>query len=211
MLSLLMSRYPKLGICKYDIEKCIELLISTYKCKGKLLICGNGGSSADSEHIAGELMKGFLKKRPLSPEMKAKMKSSCPKLSDKMLDSLQGALPTIPLTSFSAVNTAFANDVDAELIYAQLILGLGQRDDVLLCISTSGSSKNIVAAAMTAKGLGLRIVALTGAGGGELKQLADVCIAVPETETYKVQEYHLPIYHTICAMLEDYFFGENNL
>ncbi len=203
----LFNRYPNLTACKADIEKATDIIINSYKKGGKLLLCGNGGSAADCEHIVGELMKGFLLKRPLSEGLKAEMKQKNPDLSDDTLSKLQLALPAIALPGITGLNTAFCNDVDPELLYAQGLMGLGRKEDVLFCISTSGNSKNCVAAAKVAKGLGLTVAALTGQTGGILKEIADVCICAPETETYKVQELHLPIYHDICAKIEDVFFG----
>ena len=207
MLNELIERYPSLKVCKGDIEKAISLLTDCYERGGKLLLCGNGGSCADCEHIAGELMKGFMNKRPLSSEQKSEMQGRCDSISSDTLEKLQSALPAIPITSFSALNTAFSNDVEPSLIYAQSVLALGKSGDVLLTISTSGNSKNVVEAARVAKGLGLGVIVLTGVGGGMLAGLADVTIRVPESETYKVQELHLPVYHYICAAIEKQFFG----
>ena len=208
MIEELMKRYPELSVCREDIASAVTLLINTFQKGGKLLICGNGGSCAASDHIVGELMKGFLKKRPLSREQKERMKKACPDLDDRYLEQLQGALPAVALPSFTALNTAFCNDVDPELLFAQQILGLGKAGDVLLGITTSGNSKNVVAAAKVAKSLDLNVLALTGQSGGRLKDIADICIKVPQTETYKVQELHLPVYHVLCAMVEDYFFKD---
>lgn len=203
----LIERYPVLAACREDIGKAIDLLCRTYENGGKLLLCGNGGSCADAQHITGELMKGFLKKRPLSPEQKKRLTAKCPRLEDTVLDKLQQALPALALSDASALLTAFANDVDAELIYAQQVWGLGKAGDVLLCISTSGNAANVAQAAKVAKGMGLSVVALTGEAGGKLRELADVCIRVPATETYQVQELHLPVYHCLCAAVEAHFFA----
>ena len=203
----LLNRYPTLRVCETEIKKATELLIDMYKSGNKLLLCGNGGSSADCEHIVGELMKGFLSTRPLNEKQRDDMKAKNPKLTDEVLSQLQMSLPAVSLTSFSGLNTAFCNDVNPELMYAQSVMGLGKSGDILLCISTSGNSKNCVAAANVAKGLGLTVIAMTGKNGGKLKETADVLIAVPETETYKVQELHLPIYHYLCYSVEKYFFG----
>ena len=207
-IELLMQRYPVLSVCRVDIEAACENLISCYEQEGKLLLCGNGGSCADSDHIAGELLKGFLKKRPLSAEQIASMQASCPTLSPHLLEKLQGGLPAIPLTAMAAMFTAFCNDVDPELVYAQQVLALGKPGDVLIGISTSGNAKNVAAAAKVAKGLGATVIGLTGRDGGVLKELADICICVPETETYKVQELHLPAYHCLCAAVEEHFFDQ---
>ena len=169
-------------------------------------MCGNGGSCADCEHIVGELMKGFLSKRLLTEEQKAKMKTNCPEIEEKYLSLLQRAVPAISLPSFTAPNTAFCNDVEPELVFAQGLMGLGKKDDVLLCISTSGNSKNVVAAALTAKALGIKTIGLTGKTGGKLKSICDICVCVPETETFKVQELHLPVHHYLCARVEKAIF-----
>ena len=206
MLNELLKRYPCLESAREDIVKAENTLITAFKSGNKLLICGNGGSCADCEHIAGELMKGFLSKRPLTEEQKAKMKANCPEIGEKYLSLLQRAVPAIALPSFTALNTAFCNDVEPELVFAQGLMGLGKKDDILLCISTSGNSKNVVAAALTAKALGLKTIGLTGKTGGKLKSICDICVCVPETETFKVQELHLPVYHYLCARVEKAIF-----
>ena len=206
MLNELLKRYPCLESTREDILKAEKALITAFKNGNKLLICGNGGSCADCEHIAGELMKGFLSKRPLSEEQKAEMKANCSEIEEKYLLLLQRAVPAISLPSFTALNTAFCNDVEPELVFAQCLMGLGKKDDVLLCISTSGNSKNVVAAALTARALGLKTIGLTGKTGGKLKSICDICICVPETDTFKVQELHLPVYHYLCARVEEEIF-----
>lgn len=206
MLNDLIKRYPILEECKENIEKAKEALIECYKNDGRVLICGNGGSCADSDHIVGELMKGFLKLRPLSEEQKLEMKKNCDLVDDELLSKLQGGLPAISLPSITALNSAFCNDVDPELMYAQPLMALGRKNDVLIAISTSGNSKNVFGAVKVAKALGVKVIGLTGNTGGRLKETADIAICVPETETYKIQELHLPIYHYLCATVEDYFF-----
>ena len=200
MLNELLKRYPALWESKKEILNAEKALTEMYENGGKLIICGNGGSCADSEHIAGELMKGFLKKRPLTAEEKSTL---APEIADK----LQNGLPCIPLTSFSALNTAFCNDVEPELVFAQPLWVLGNKGDMLIAISTSGNSKNVVAAAKVAKAKDMTVIALTGKGGGALKDIADITVAVPETETFKVQELHLPVYHYLCAKVEAHFFS----
>lgn len=207
MLTELINRYPALAACKTDIEAARELMIACFEGGGKLLVCGNGGSAADAAHISGELLKGFLLKRPLSEEKKKGMKALSPGMTDGMMAKLQGGLPALPLPSLTALNTAFANDVDPSLLYAQGVMALGRRGDLLLAISTSGSSVNTVNAALTARALGLSVLSLTGEGGGKLLSVSDVCVRVPEKETFKVQEYHLPVYHYLCAAVEAHFFG----
>ena len=206
MINSLIERYPCLDTCKAEIEKAKNMLIDCYNNGGKVLLCGNGGSCADCDHIVGELMKGFLKKRPLSDEKKAEMKRNCSLLDDEVLSKLQGALPAVSLPSITALNSAFCNDVDPELIYAQPLMSLGNKNDILIAISTSGNSKNVYAAAKVAKSLGVKVIGLSGKTGGKLKDVADVCVCVPETETYKIQELHLPVYHYLCAAVEDTFF-----
>lgn len=203
----LYERYPALCDAKRDIEAAADALIAAFEAGGKLLLCGNGGSCADCEHIVGELMKGFMLKRPLPEATAQAMKSNCPELPDEWLARLQGGLPAISLPSAAALNSAFCNDVDPALVYAQPLMGLAKKGDALLCISTSGNSENVVAAAQVGKALGLKVIALTGCGGGALGNVADVCICVPEQETYKVQELHLPVYHHLCAQIERHFFG----
>ena len=202
----LMERYPVLQVCREEIQKAVDLWCKAYENGGKLLLCGNGGSCADAQHIAGELMKGFLKKRPLTGEQKASMQRNYPELDESVLNKLQQALPAVVLSDATALNSAFANDVDPCLVYAQQTLGLGTAEDVLVCLSTSGSSQNVVEAAKVAKSIGLSVVALTGSSGGRLKEIADVCITVPAVETYQVQELHLPVYHCLCAAVEAHFF-----
>ena len=202
----LIERCPALQVCREELQKAVELLCEAYANGGKLLLCGNGGSCADAQHIAGELMKGFLKKRPLTGEQKASMQRNYSELDESVLNKLQQALPAVVLSDATALNSAFANDVDPHLVYAQQVLGLGAAEDVLVCLSTSGNAKNVVEAAKIAKSIGLPVVALTGLSGGKLKEIADVCITVPAVETYQVQELHLPVYHCLCAAVEARFF-----
>ena len=204
-LEILTKRYSALEECENEIKSAIEALISAYKSGGKLLLCGNGGSCADCDHIVGELMKGFLKKRPVSDEKREEMKERTD-INDELIAKLQGGLPAISLPSICALSSAFANDVDPELTYAQSLYALGRKGDVLIAISTSGNAKNVFAAAKVAKSIGMTVIALTGEGRGALGSLADIVIAVPERETYKIQELHLPVYHAICAEVEEYFF-----
>ena len=187
----LIERYPALTACRGDIEAACEALVSCYERGGKVLLCGNGGSCADSDHIAGELLKGFLKKRPLSSEMRAAMQAKCAELDASTLDKLQGGLPAVPLTAMAALFTAFCNDVDPELVYAQQVLALAKPGDVLIGITTSGNAKNVASAVKVAKGLGVTVLGLTGEKGGLLKELANINVSVPACETYQVQEFHL--------------------
>lgn len=199
----LKERRPQLEAILPDIEKACQLLLDSLKNNGQLLLCGNGGSASDADHIAGELLKGFKSKRPLSPSEKEG-------LPEALATQLQGGIRAIPLTSFSALSTAFTNDVDPLLTYAQLTWALGRTGDVLLGISTSGNAVNVGHAARTAKAKGMKVIGLTGQSGGALKELCDVCICAPSTETYLIQEFHLPIYHCICLTLESELFPEEN-
>lgn len=206
-LNLLIERYPKLAVCKEDIKKTYELLEVAYSNGRKLLVCGNGGSASDSEHIVGELMKEFKLKRKVYSDQAAALKEIDPELGQVLADNLQGALPAICLTGHSSLTTAFMNDANADLVFAQQVNGYGKPGDVFLGISTSGNSKNVLYAAVNAKAKGLKVIGLTGAKENKLMKYADVCIRVPETETYKIQELHLPVYHCLCLMLEEHFFG----
>lgn len=199
ILDELYERYPQLKGCEGDISKAYEILLARCRAGGTVLTCGNGGSAADAEHIVGELMKKFRRHRAIPSALAAKLP---PELAAK----LEGALPAVSLVSMCGILTAFANDVAWETAFAQQVLGLGRAGDVLIALSTSGNSANCVNAARVAQAKGLKVISLTGAGGGRLGELADAAIAVPETETYKIQELHLPIYHALCAALEDELF-----
>jgi len=203
----LMQRYPQLESCKASIQGAMELLRQMYKDGGKLLACGNGGSCADCEHIVGELMKSFLIPRPMTNEVKGSMDKLFPEDSERFYQCMQRGIPAISLPSQVAVLSAYVNDVDPEYFYAQLVQGYGKAGDVVLCISTSGNSKNVVRAAQMAKALNLKTLALTGAKDSKLSALCDVTVRVPETETFKIQELHLPVYHYLCAQLEEELFG----
>ena len=207
-IDTLITRYPQLEVCRDDIVKAYYLLLETYRQERKLLVAGNGGSASDSEHIVGELMKEFRLKRKVYAEQADAMMAIDPGMGKALAENLQGALPAICLTGHSALTTAFMNDANADFVFAQQVNGYGKRDDVFLGISTSGNSKNVCYAAITAKAKGLKVIGLTGAKESKLSSLADVCIRVPETVTYKIQELHLPVYHCLCLMLEDYFFWE---
>lgn len=205
-IDLLIERYPKLEVCKEDIISGYELLEECYTKGGKLLIAGNGGSAADSEHIAGELMKRFKTPRPIPNELKEKLVEIDPVRGDNLSKNLERPLMAIPLVAHEALTTAYINDVDGLGVFAQQLYGYGKEGDVFLGISTSGNSKNIMNATVVARALGLEVLGLTGKSGGELNEVSNICVKVPETETYMIQELHLPIYHCWCLMLEDYFF-----
>lgn len=205
ILNELTERYPALKVAKNDISAAFEALLASVKSGGKIMICGNGGSAADSAHIVGELMKSFKKTRPIDAKTAARLKEYG-KEGARLALSLEGAISAVALTENGAFLTAFSNDKDASVAFAQQVYGLGEQRDALVCISTSGNSENCVLAAVAAKATEIKTVALTGAGGGKLASLADVCVKVPETETYKVQELHLPVYHCLCAMIEEEIF-----
>lgn len=205
-LTDLFKRYPKLERCSGEILQAHEALVESYNRGGTLLVCGNGGSAADADHIVGELMKGFMKKRPLSPSVHDQFSQLEPEVSAYLSEHLQQPLPAISLGSQSALQTAFANDVAPDLAFAQSVLGYGREGDVFIGISTSGNSRNVYYAACTAKSRGLKTIGLTGEEGGRLKDVCDVMIRVPETSTPLVQELHLPVYHALCEAVEDHFF-----
>ena len=203
ILNDLTDRYPKLQICKDDIKKAYDLLSQCFAGGNKLLVCGNGGSAADAEHIVGELMKGFKCQRKLNDNYKERLKNIDVEMGDKLAENLQGTLPAIALDGHIALSTAYMNDCDPQLCFAQQVNGYGKKGDVLLGISTSGNSKNVVYAAVTAKAKGMMVIGLTGEKNSKMSEMSDVCIRVPETETFKVQELHLPVYHCLCLMLEN--------
>jgi glucokinase len=202
----LFTRYPELDALRTNVFEAYRLIYLTYKNGGKVLACGNGGSAADSEHIIGELMKGFFKMREIPKEFVDKLKKVSGDKAADMSKYLQGALPAIALTQHNALSTAFLNDVSAEMVFAQQVYGYGVKNDILIAISTSGNSKNVVNAAVVAKAKGMKVVALTGPGGGKLKEISDVLINVPGECTADIQEFHLPVYHTLCAMIEEKLF-----
>lgn len=206
-LDELIARYPALSVCREDIAAAAEVLCTSYHLGGKLLVCGNGGSAADSEHIVGELMKGFLLARPVDGSLREKLLATYPDEGDYLADNLQGALPAISLVSHSALSTAFSNDIALDMVFAQQVLGYGKPGDVFLGISTSGNAANVLHAAQVAKVRGLAAVGLTGRSGGKLAGVCDICIRVPADSTPHVQEYHLPVYHALCSMVEQTFFG----
>ncbi|MCX7018945.1 MAG: SIS domain-containing protein [bacterium] len=194
------QRFPQLSVCRDDVAGAFALMRDSFRAGGKLLVCGNGGSAADSEHITGELLKGFYSKRPLSSDERARVGA-------ELADVLQGGLPAIPLTGFMSLTSAFGNDVAAEAAFAQLTWALGRKGDVLLGISTSGNARNVLMAFQAARAAGMAVIGLSGKTGARMAAAADVCIRVPETSTPLIQELHLPVYHCLCGMLEEVFFG----
>ncbi len=191
----LTERYAELSVISGEIENAIDMIVNCYENGGKLLLCGNGGSAADCGHIVGELVKGFLKKRPTNS-------------SDEVISKLQRGLPAISLCEATALFTAFCNDVDPNLVFAQQVYALGKPNDILIGITTSGNSKNVVAAAHTAKQIGMKVIGLVGGDGGKMNYDSDIALIVPEKETFKVQELHIAVYHCICAAVEEHFYAE---
>ena len=206
-IDLLMERYPSLESAKNDIVAAYLLLEESYKNGGKLLVAGNGGSAADAEHIVGELMKGFKLPRKPEADFAENLVEENQELGSVLAENLQGALPAIALDGHPALSTAYMNDWEPLLCFAQQVNGYGKSGDVFLGISTSGNSKNVLFAATTAHAKGMKVIGLTGAKDSKLKDMSDVCIKAPQTETYMIQELHLPIYHCLCLMLEDRFFA----
>lgn len=206
-IDLLVERYPSLESSKNDIVAAYLLLEESYENGGKLLVAGNGGSAADAEHIVGELMKGFKLPRKPEADFAEKLVEENQELGSVLAENLQGALPAIALDGHPALSTAYMNDCEPLLCFAQQVNGYGKSGDVFLGISTSGNSKNVLYAATTAHAKGMKVIGLTGAKDSKLKDMSDVCIKAPQTETYMIQELHLPIYHCLCLMLEDRFFA----
>ncbi len=209
-IDLLIERYPVLEVCRRDLIDAYLIMEECYEHDGKLLIAGNGGSAADSEHIAGELMKRFKIPRPVTAEFAEKLKAIDPDRGENLAKNLERGLMAIPLVAHVALSTAYINDVDGLGVFAQQLFGFGRPGDVFLGISTSGNSKNVMSATVVARALGIKVVGLTGAKGGDLAPVADVAVKLPDTEPYMIQELHLPVYHCWCLMLEDKFFGDNS-
>lgn len=207
-VNLLIQRYPQLSVCRDDIIGAYDILEEAYENDYKLLVAGNGGSAADAEHIVGELMKRFKTPRPVPTDFAKKLKAIDSERGTGLAKNLERGLMAIPLVSHEALTTAYINDVDGLGVFAQQLYGFGRQGDVFLGISTSGNSKNVMNATVVARALGIKVIGLTGAKGGELAEVSDVAIKVPETETYMIQELHLPVYHCLCLMLEDHFFGD---
>lgn len=207
-LTTLMSRYPALSACQEEILVAFEILKTSFSGGHKLLVAGNGGSAADAEHISGELMKSFLQKRSIDATVLSFLSNTYGEDGAKLASQLEGALPVVPLSSLTSLYTAFCNDVDSSAAFAQMVYGYGKMGDVLLAISTSGNSRNIINAVMVARAKGMKTIGLTGDSGGKLNDCCDIVIHAPGHETYVIQEYHLPIYHTLCAMLEVEFFND---
>ncbi len=204
----LLKRYGALECVSDEIRAARQLIIDTYKNGGKILVCGNGGSAADCEHIVGELMKSFKRERPIDAAFAERL-YEFGEDGRKIAETLEGALPAISLCSHPALTTAYSNDRDPFLTFAQQVSGLGAGGDLLIALTTSGNSKNCVYAAITARAKGIKVISITGEGGGRISELADVSIKLPERETYLVQELTLPLYHYLCAEAEDFFYAGN--
>jgi D-sedoheptulose 7-phosphate isomerase len=206
VLNSLIKKYPQLAGVKENISEAAEMLIYCYSTGGKVLVCGNGGSCSDADHIVGELMKGFEKKRPVKGELAEKLAGIGGERGKYLSEKLQQGLPAISLTVHNALITAVANDIDGDLIFAQQVIGYGNPGDILIGLSTSGNSQNVTDAIIAAKAKGMKVIGMTGETGGKIKPFCDVLIPVPETRTLSVQELHLPVYHTLCLMVENHFF-----
>ena len=205
-LTELSETYPELSVCLPDIQRAAQVLLACYHGGGKVLVCGNGGSASDAEHIVGELMKGYLRRRPLAEAVRHQLTDAFPNDGPYLADHLQGALPAISLVSQTSLTTAYANDVAADMIFAQQVYGYGRPGDVLIAISTSGNAKSVRHAAQVARAFGLHTIGVSGKSGGALKAICDVAICVPWEGATAVQERHLPIYHALCALVEAEFF-----
>jgi len=211
LLEELIERYPELSAVENEIQKAAESLIACFEQGGKVLVCGNGGSSSDSDHIVAELMNGFEKMRPIADKLKNQLAEISGDRGAYLAEKLQQGFPAISLTAHSTLITAIANDTDASLIFAQQVVGYGNIGDVLIAISTSGNSQNVIDGLITARAKGLKVIGLTGKTGGRMKPFCDVLINVSGSRTAYIQELHLPVYHTICAMIENHFFGNKSL
>ena len=207
-LDKLIEKYPDLSTCLPAIQNGFDLLQASFQQGNKLLLCGNGGSAADCEHIVGELMKGFLRQRPIPPAVRNQLRQTTPANADYLSTHLQGAFPSISLASHAALLTAYANDVAADMVFAQQVYGYGRPGDTLLAISTSGNSTNVLHALQVGRALGLHTIGLTGRDGGLMRPWCDIAICVPWTQTADIQERHLAVYHALCSMLEEAFFPD---
>lgn len=207
LIDQLCERYPSLTTVKPAIEAACNQLIACYENGGKVLVCGNGGSCADSDHMVGELMKSFELKRPIKTSLQEKLAAIDPERGGYLGSHLQQGLPAISLTAQTALITAVANDIDGEVIFAQQVIGYGHPNDILIGISSSGNSRNVMDACMVARAMDLKVIGLTGETGGKMKSLCDILINVPGRRTFMVQELHLPVYHVLCLAVEHHFFG----
>jgi len=203
----LVNCYPHLLSCYESVTQGVYEIVNCYKNDNKILVCGNGGSAADALHIVGELMKSFVLPRKLAYDTEAIIREVCKDSGEYLINNLQGSLPAISLVNETSLISAYSNDMSPDLYFAQQVFGYGKTGDILIAISTSGNSKNVIYACEIAKVKNIKVIALTGNNGGKLQGLSDVLINVPENETYKIQELHLPVYHAICLAVENEFFG----
>lgn len=208
LVDQLCERYPSLTTVKTEIRRACDQLVACYEQGGKVLVCGNGGSCADSDHIVGELMKSFELKRPIRSDLAEKLTSISPERGSYLASHLQQGLPAISLTAHAALITAVANDINGDIIFAQQVVGYGKPNDILLGISSSGNSQNVLDACMVARAMNMKVIGITGETGGKMKEFCDILINVPGRRTFMVQELHLPVYHVLCLALEHHFFGE---
>jgi phosphoheptose isomerase len=211
ILDRLVIRHPLLGTLKTSVACAAEMIINCYSGGGKLLICGNGGSSSDSDHIVGELMKSFELKRPINKDIAEKLFEVSEERGPYLARMLEGGLPAISLSSQTALITAICNDIDADLIFAQQVLAYGRDKDVLIAISTSGNSQNVADACVTARAINMKVIGLTGMSGGKIEMYCDILLNVPEKRTAHIQEFLLPVLHTLCLIVEDHFFGKKSI
>jgi D-sedoheptulose 7-phosphate isomerase len=202
------AKYPGISVIQKEIVDSYDILVDCFRSGNKVMTCGNGGSAADSDHIVGELMKGFLLKRELSTEQQTAFQLACPEEGAVIASNLQQAFPAISLVNSPALSTAFANDMSPDFIFAQQVFGIGNRGDVLIAISTSGNSKNVLWAAKVAQAQGIKVIGLTGMDGGKLADCSDVCLKVPAEKVFDIQEFHLPVYHLLCILVEETLFGK---
>ncbi|MDR1624104.1 MAG: SIS domain-containing protein [Tannerellaceae bacterium] len=201
-LDILFFNYPELAVCRNDIVAAFGHMLECSRQKGLIMTCGNGGSAADAGHIVGELMKGFKQKRPLTPAEYETLQNAFPHHAGYLAAHLQRAIPALSLSDHTALTSAFINDVAPDMVFAQQVFGYGKAGDVLIALSTSGNSRNVVNACRVANAFRLKTIGMTGESGGEMRDLCSVTIRVPARETYRIQEYHLPVYHALCSMLE---------
>ena len=208
ILNTLIQNTPILENCRSSINAAYDIIVKCYELGSKILICGNGGSASDSEHIVGELMKGFILKRPINKKTRNKIISFFPEDGTYLADNLQGALPAISLVSQTSISSAFINDVAPDMVFAQQVFGYGMKNDVLIGLSSSGNSPNVVNAIKVGKSIEIQCIAMTGEKDSFMSSICDITIKAPSQETYRIQEYHLMIYHALCAMIESRFFDE---
>jgi D-sedoheptulose 7-phosphate isomerase len=210
ILDELVRRYPQLESVAARVDEVADVIVNCYSSAGKLLVCGNGGSSSDSDHMVGELMKSFEMRRPVNEKVAKKLLELSFERGSYLAGKLEGGFPAISLSSQTSLVTAISNDTDASMIFAQQVFGYGTKKDILVAISTSGNSQNIIDACITAKALNMKVIGLTGMTGGRMRQFCDILINVPETRTAYIQELHLPVIHALCSLIEIHFYNNLN-